>query len=255
LPRRSRRFYVEKAFPAEGGLLLLPPRETFHLYKVLRLQKGDSCQLFNRDGWSAEAVIETVSELEGAKLRLKKVFPMKQKSLFLKVAQALPQKRKMDDLVEKAEELSVQELWVLETKRNVVKMNTEGRARAKARWERIVVEAAKQSGSSVLTRVEGPVAFEKVVKEKLEASDRPFLFHPDPEGLPFTEFVEMLKSPKTQTTGAPVFLFFGPEGGFTEEEVRLAESRGAKKVFLGDSVLRLETAFLGVLSALRLLVF
>jgi len=184
---------------------------------------------------------------------LKEIFPLKQRSLFLKVAQAMPQKGKMDRLVEKAEELAIQELWALETKRSVVKMRVEARSRVRERWERIVVEAAKQSGSSVLTRVEGPVPFETVIREKLERSDRAFLFHPDPRGLSFSAFVEQIREPEGETL-PPAFLFFGPEGGFDEDEVRLAESRGAKKVFLGDSVLRLETAFLGVLSALRFLI-
>jgi 16S rRNA (uracil1498-N3)-methyltransferase len=184
---------------------------------------------------------------------LEKIYPLKGRSLFLKVAQALPQKRKMDDLVEKAEELAVQELWVLETRRGVVKMGKEAQERARNRWERIVIEAAKQSGSPVLTKVGGPISFEKVVTEKLEVSDRAFLFHPDPAGLPFGEMVKEMERQGEEERTSPVFLFFGPEGGFTEEEVQLAESFGVRKVFLGDSVLRIETAFLGVVSAIRFL--
>ncbi len=237
---------MDQNFPAEKAVLELPPRETFHLHRVLRLNAGDSCQVFNRSGQGAEAVIETISE-ERAQLRLKKIFSVKEKSLILKVAQALPQKRKMDDLVKKAEELGVYELTVLETERTVVKMKHEAGERAKNRWERIVVEAAKQSGNPTLMQVDGPVPFKKVLDEKLKPSDAAFLFHPDETGSPFSSLVEKLKNSNS------LFLFFGPEGGFSDKEVELAESRGVKKVFLGDSTLRLETAFLGVISALRFL--
>lgn len=249
LPRGLRRFFVDAVFSTEGALLQLSPRETYHLSHVLRLKAGNACQIFNRNGLKAEAVIEAVSGKEGARLRLKKIHSLKENPLFLKVAQALPQKRKLDELVDRAEELGVRELWVLETQRSGVRMSAEARARVRERWERIVIEAAKQSGSPVLTRVEGPVSFEKVIQEKLEPSDQGFLFHPDPKGLCFSEMIGNLKS---RGTGS-VFLFFGPEGGFTEEEVRLAESRGVRRVFLGDSILRLETAFVGVLGSLRFL--
>ena len=241
-------------FSAEGASLQLSSRETLHLHRVLRLNAGDACRIFNRKGQAAEAVIETISEIAGARLRIKKILSVRERTLFLKVAQALPQKRKMDELVEKAEELGVQELWVIESQRSIVKMSGDAKIRARERWERIVVEAAKQSGSPILTTIEGPLPFDKLVEEKLERSGRSFIFHPDPQGLSFSDLVTELKGREAEISAQPVFLFFGPEGGFTEEEVKLAESRGVRKVFLGDSTLRLETAFLGVISALRFLI-
>lgn len=254
MSRGLRRFFVDQVFSQEGALLQLSPRETFHLHRVLRLKEGDRCLIFNRNGWGAEALVETLPENGGARVRVKNIFPRKQRSFFLKVAQALPQKKKMDVLVEKAEELGVEELWVMETKRTIVKMRPEASERAQRRWERIVIEAAKQSGSPVLMEIQGPVSFERFVRERVSPSALSFLFHPDPQGLPFSDLAEELKRPKNEQETRSVFLFFGPEGGFTEGEVRLAESRGVRKVFLGDSTLRLETAFLGVISAIRFLI-
>jgi len=248
-----RRFYVDSVLFQEGDLLQLSPRETFHLHRVLRLKAGDACQIFNRSGQGAEALIQAISE-HGTELRLKKVYPLKERTLFIKAAQALPQKKKMDELVDWAEELSVHELWAIETRRTIVKMKAEAGERARKRWERIVIEAAKQSGSSVFMRVEGPLSFEQVVTEKVIAGDQPFIFHPDPQGLPFSEMLDELKHASDKGNRPSTFLFFGPEGGFTEEEVRWAESRGVRKVFLGKSILRLETAFIGVLGALRFLI-
>lgn len=239
---------------AKVDLLKLSLRETIHLHRVLRLKPGDTCQIFNRKGWGAQAIIETISRTAGAELRLVKIFPSKEKSVVLKLGQALPQKKKMDDLVKQAQELGVDELWVIETERTVVKMSSEGRGRAKARWERIVIEAAKQSGNPVLMRVEGPAPFEKVLEQEVKDSDAAFLFHPDPSGLSFSSIVEKLREEEKQAAPRSIFLFFGPEGGFSEREVQDARSRGVEKVFLGESTLRVETAFLGVTSALRFLV-
>ena len=247
MSRGLRRFYVDQIFSREGDLLQLSLQETFHLHRVLRLKAGDACQIFNRVGMGAEASVQSISETEGARLLLKKVFLLKQKGISLKVAQALPQKKKMDELVGRAQELGVRQLWVMETKRTIVKMGTEAKEKARKRWERIGVEAAKQSGSPVLTQIEGPVSFEKMINEKLSREDQGFIFHPGSGGLTFAEMLNEM----TQSHSA--FLFFGPEGGFTDEEVQKAESKGVRKVFLGESILRLETAFVGVISALRLL--
>ena len=256
MSRSFRRFFVDSDFSNDRPTLKLSHRETFHLHHVLRLKPGDTCRVFNSKGREAQAVIETISEKEGARLKLEKISPSKEGRLHLKIGQALPQRGKMDTLVQKAGELGVRELWVLETERTVVKMKAEAGARAQKRWERIVIEAAKQSGNSVLTRVEGPLPFKKVLEENLEPSDRGFIFHPDPAGVPFSSVVEELR----ENVGAglkpapTVFLFFGPEGGFSGKEVHEAESRGVRKVWLGDSILRLETAFLGVTAALRFMV-
>jgi 16S rRNA (uracil1498-N3)-methyltransferase len=65
--------------------------------------------------------------------------------------------------------------------------------------------------------------------------------------------MDELRNDRKARTWDEVFLLFGPEGGFTDTEMAHAEARGVRKVFLGDSVLRLETAFIGVLSTLRLM--
>lgn len=244
---------MEGALSREGVLIQLSPRETFHLYQVLRLNPGDPCQLFNRLGQRAEAVVEKISGPEGAQLRLKKILSSKEKLLFLRVAQAVAPKGKLDDLVRKAEELGVQEFWAVETKRSTVRMKTDARTRVRERWERIVVAAAKQSGNPLLMRVEGPIPFKTMLQENVENSDESFLFHPDPRGLSFSDFLRRVQKIRDEKEASNLLLFFGPEGGFAEEEVELAESRGIRKVFLGDLILRLETAFLGVVSALRFL--
>ncbi|MBI4115050.1 MAG: 16S rRNA (uracil(1498)-N(3))-methyltransferase [Candidatus Omnitrophica bacterium] len=255
MPRGLRRFYVDRAFSAEGAILNLSPRETFHLHRVLRLKRGDKCRIFNRQGRGAEATIDSISETEGAKLKLAKIFSLEQKSLFLKVGQVLPQKRKMDDLVEKSEELGIQELWALESERSVVKMSVDAKLKVRQRWERIVIEAAKQSGNPILTEVKGPASFNKVIEEELNPAEPVFIFHTDPRGITFSNMIEECRNLQAAKETPSIFLFFGPEGGFTEKEVRLAESRGAKRVFLEGSTLRLETAFIGVVSAIRFLMF
>ena len=251
--RTLRRFFVDAPLSREDTRVELSSRETYHLQRVLRLKVGDHCQIFSRTGQRAQATIQSISKGGRALLQLDELFSSPETSLRLKVGQALPQKRKMDVLVDWASELGIQELWVMETERTIVKMKGEARERARRRWERIAVEASKQSRNPVFARIEGPLPFEKIVNEKIEPSDRTFLFHPDPQGLPFPEFVESIQRPSAGESLPSIFLFFGPEGGFSEKEVERADSRGIQKVFLGDSIFRMEVAFLGVLASLQFL--
>lgn len=198
--------------------------------------------------------METISEEKGAQIRLQRIFPSEPSTFFLRVAQALPQKKKMDDLVRRAEELGVDELWALMTERTIVKMRSEASERVKKRWERIVIQAAKQSGSPGLMRVKGPVSFQEIFGERSFFENPIYLFHPDPSGLSFSDFIQELRERGRSNASVSASLLLGPEGGFTEEEVREAEAKGVRKVFLGDSILRVETAFLGVVSAVRLMV-
>ena len=51
---------------------------------------------------------------------------------------------------------------------------------------------------------------------------------------------------------AKIAVFIGPEGGFSREEIALAEKNGARIISLGRRILRTETAGIAVLSALML---
>jgi 16S rRNA (uracil1498-N3)-methyltransferase len=48
-----------------------------------------------------------------------------------------------------------------------------------------------------------------------------------------------------------VHLYIGPEGGFTDEEVELADSLGAVTLGLGPRILRAETAAIAACAAVQ----
>ena len=54
-------------------------------------------------------------------------------------------------------------------------------------------------------------------------------------------------------TGMSVGVFIGPEGGFEDAEIELAQKSGISPISLGKRILRTETAGLCVLSMLSLL--
>jgi 16S rRNA (uracil1498-N3)-methyltransferase len=246
--RRLRRFFSSAVLNKEGQEITLPPSEASHMHKTLRLSAGDRCLVTDGYGREAEARIKGFSQDGSALLVIGSISRLSSSgsgNLMLNVYPALLQKGKLDDLVQKAQELGIQKIFPVETRRTVAKMTPEARKKVMGRWEKIAREAAKQSGSLRLTEIHEPAEFKKAV-QGLPAGSQIALFHPT-EKMSFPEWIKTVKPEKE------IHLFFGPEGGFEDAEVEWAISKGAVVVGLGDILLKADTAFYGVTAALKFL--
>jgi 16S rRNA (uracil1498-N3)-methyltransferase len=102
------------------------------------------------------------------------------------------------------------------------------------RWERIIREAAEQSGRGVLPQLLPPAPFAEAVMAAA-ALDRTLIAW---EGEAQGAIGEALAQPGIGTVG----LFIGPEGGYEAEEIDEAAARGIAPVTMGRRILRTETA-------------
>ena len=113
-----------------------------------------------------------------------------------------------------------------------------------AKWSRRCIEAAKQCGQAYLPEVAKPRELAKI----LQASDRIGLKLVGTRG----ESAEPILTELQKCEGARgLMLLIGPEGGLTEAEQGLAQQRGCRPVFLGENILRVETAAVALLAAVR----
>jgi 16S rRNA (uracil1498-N3)-methyltransferase len=219
---------VDPALEA-GGVLDLPEGEAHHVFKVLRGREGDSVEVVDgagrlfvaalRGGWGADVLEELPTEgVEESEVSL---------------YQAVPKGGRMDLVVEKATEVGVSAIVPVLAERGVVNPR-EGKV---GRWRRVAEAAARQSLRLRVPEVREPVPFEKAVREVGEAG---VLLHNAP-GLEAVEAV----------VGSPVSLFVGPEGGWSEGELRLAEEAGLALAQLGPYRLRSETAGLVAVARAR----
>lgn len=213
------------------------------MQKILRLGPGDSCLVTDGLGGEARAIVASLADGQ-AVLRLEQVTqtPARKRPV-IKLFPAYIQRGKMDDMVEKAQELEAEALVPVETEWTIVKMNAAEAEKVAGRWRRLVCEAAKQSGALRLMQIEKPVKYKDALKQ-IEAGETAVMFHPGEGSVEFADWV------KTLTASSNLKLFFGPEGGFTDQEA--AGFKGVK-VRLTESLLKADTAVLGVLSALRFL--
>lgn len=108
------------------------------------------------------------------------------------------------------------------------------------RWQRIVIEAAEQSGRLFLPVIDPPERLPRLLD-----SYRGALVMADAEGRSALDVAPLL--PQT----GRVALAVGPEGGFSPEESALLKRHGALSLSLGPYILRTETAAIAGTSLLR----
>lgn len=207
----------------------LPEEEAAHCLRVLRLTVGDEVLLTDGKGGFYKALIDGIA---GKRCRVKVIETIAQEPLWtghLHLAMA-PTKNidRTEWFVEKATEIGFDELTFLNcrfSERKVVKNE---------RIEKIVISAVKQSLKARKPLVNGMVDFAKFVCKDFPGQK--FIAHCYEGEKP------LLRNVLNPEAGAVVLV--GPEGDFSPEEVKLAESFGFQPVSLGKSRLRTETAAL-----------
>jgi 16S rRNA (uracil1498-N3)-methyltransferase len=225
------RFLYQNISPKED--FAISDSQLIHqIHTVLRMEVGGSFIVFNGTGFDTTVVIQTISKKElivSPKETIPNIYePIFETTLYM----ALLKKENTDLLIQKATELGCTTITPIITARTIKTGFNMDRAL------RIVLEATEQSGRDKVPTLTEPMSFEQALLEKKESVC--ILF--DPKGKPYS-FNGVKES---------VGIFIGPEGGFTDEEITLAQKHGTHIVSLETPILRGETAgIVGVYKAVR----
>jgi 16S rRNA (uracil1498-N3)-methyltransferase len=213
--------------------------EAKHLAQVLRIQPDKWITVFDGLGNRAEAKVLSVSKQRVAlmlDLAESRETPLPEITL----AQAIPKGKNMDWIVQKAVELGVSKIQPLITRHTIA---SPGDNKAE-KWRRTALEACKQCGQDTIPIIEDPLTFAEWIAKPRETELQLIAsLAENPQN-----FREILQShPDLQS----VTITIGPEGDFSPEETESALSAGFIPVSLGELVLRVETATMLCLSAIR----
>lgn len=228
------RFFAA-TLPTSGAITLDGP-EAHHLAHVLRLTPGACVELFDGRGGVAAARIAQVRKRD-VELVVEQHRLDSPPSPEIVLAVAVPKGERFDWLVEKATELGVARLTPLVTERSSV----DPRDSKLDRLRQLVIAACKQSGRNHLLELSPVQSWRDFVAAA--ATDAPWMLA-DPTGPPF--HAGLLPATTARRT-----LAIGPEGGWTADELALADAAGAVRVSLGATILRIETAALALAALLR----
>lgn len=241
-----RRFYCPNL--TQNRQVSLETREAHHAYSVLRYRAGDRIELFDGKGSQAEARITRITkkELEAERGECEKKQRFK---LAIHLAQAVPHRKKLDDIVEKCEELAVSNIILLKTARTVFDFIPETFQKMLKRLELEILEGAKQSRNNYLMEVEGWKTILELIK-LFPGYDRVFLMSPEAQ-FQADPFDGLKIETATEENPIKVLVLIGPEGGFSPEEEEQFREAGSSALSLGDILLKCDTAAVAAVSLLK----
>jgi 16S rRNA (uracil1498-N3)-methyltransferase len=217
------------------GVFMLDMPESAHCTKVLRLEKGAVFHVTDGKGMVCKARLlspdkkSSVAEV----METTHVSPERPGSLQIAIA---PTKKieRFEWFLEKATEIGIDRIipvWCGNSERRVIKAG---------RLEKILVAAMKQSSRAWLPELAEPEKFETLVGKSFDG-DR---------------FIATMQASvhlgRAYRKGVNTLIFVGPEGDFTDEEIKIAEQAGIIPVSLGSYRLRTETAGVAACHAINL---
>ena len=204
--------------------------EFHHSIRVVRARVGEEVEVFDRAGNAARGTVESIDR-DRAVILLGEPLPSRESQLAIHLAMAVIQLEKFELVLQKATELGVKTFIPLVTER--VELRPERYSGKMDRWEKIVFEAVKQCGRTMTPKIGHPTTFEDVIQQAGEK----VLFDADAE-------------PPTANSQPPTALtvLIGPEGGWSDDELRRARDSGVRFERLGPRRLRAETAAIAAVS-------
>jgi 16S rRNA (uracil1498-N3)-methyltransferase len=233
------RFFCESI---ASELITLDAEESHHL-RVLRLDReGQEVGIF--DGAGNHRIAEVLPARKGKNVILAALTLLQTDSPLLPqvtLAVSLPKGERQDTIVQMCQELALDKLIPMICERSLPgELKMRGRL---TRWRRIAISAAKQAGVNFLTEITAPLAFQRVIEMAKDFS-LSLIFTP----LGAAPVIHVLQEGANLSS---ILFLIGPEGNFTERELKEARDRGFVSVSMPLPVLRIETASIAALALLR----
>lgn len=236
---RNTRIYYDGSI-GTGDALTLSPAASNHLIRVLRSKTGSTVTVFNGKGGEYSALLLNESP-KAAQVEINGFIDSDRESpLRITLIQGLSRGEHMDTTIQKATELGVREIVPVICERSA-SINRERAAKKRARWHQIAISACEQSGRTILPVIDETAAFDQAIST-VPAGTKLVM---DPTATIRIRSVE---------PGEPsICILCGPEGGLSEQEVKLAVTLGFHRINAGPRVLRTETAGPALIAALQTL--
>jgi 16S rRNA (uracil1498-N3)-methyltransferase len=235
---RQYRFFVSPD-QIRGPRLKLTGSQARQVYSVLRMREADHILALDNRGWQYEVRLDKVTSrvVTGEIIARKQAGGEPRTELTL--YQALLKKSNFEWVLQKGTELGVKRFVPLISQRCVVRNKVIKPAKLE-RWQRIIGEAAEQSGRGRLPELFAPLTLPEALDDAVEYDSAliPWEGAAEP-GL--TDALNLLGG-ECSPAAYRIALFIGPEGGFADEEVEEAEALDVQPVTLGSRILRAETA-------------
>jgi 16S rRNA (uracil1498-N3)-methyltransferase len=229
------RFFVPPA-SIQSGQVIFPPETAHQITSVLRLHTGQRlCVLDNLGNEFGVDLVEASQKTATGKIveqKLAQAEPLFHLALYL----CLAQREKFEWMLQKCTETGAATFVPIISSRSLVQDVAETNKKT-ARWEKIIQEAAEQSGRGRIPGLKPAVSLAQAARQGQVLGKRIILWEQER-----SMTLRQALSGVTVDNSPEISLLVGPEGGFSDEEVHLTQQAGWQPVSLGRRILRMETA-------------
>ncbi len=220
-----------------GENVVLKGKQAHQIRNVLRMRPGDHVIVLDNRSAEYEVELELMSKSRITGHVIEKREATGEPAVQITLYQSLVKQDKFEWVLQKCTEVGVKRFVPLITQRSVIQDPGDISSKKLSRWRSIITEAAEQSGRGLIPELSRAISLEKAIGSLagfgccLIASRQ-------------TERSGVRSALRRSDKGASttIALLIGPEGGFTEEEVKRSQARGAIPISLGRRILRTETA-------------
>jgi len=233
------RFFIPAPINTKGqhSYTLTGP-DAAHIAGSLRMKPGEEITLCAGDGLDHRCALVHIAPGEIEVKLLETLATRSEPELKLHLFQCLPKGDKMEWVVQKAVELGIESITPVLSARCVSRPDAKTIIKKADRWQKIAMEAAKQSGRGIIPIVNPMLHYTDLLQRQ---QDRLLIFYERGQDQ-IRETVD--------PTAREISLLIGSEGGFDQQEINAARKSGAKILSLGPRILRTETAPLAAISIL-----
>lgn len=216
-----------------------PPREALRFQGV---RVGSLITLTDAGGNDFRGRVVRLSEAEASVFIFEAFSSPTESPLEIVLLQALPEKERMEMIIQKATELGVSAILPFESERSISLKEREGKQKKAHRWQFIALKAVRQSRRAKVPYVGECRSFQQVLEDWDQDGLRILLWEKEGKGL---------KNVVRERPAQRIYAMVGPEGGFTEGEVRRAREKRFIPIKLGQRILRTETAAITLVGILQ----
>ena len=233
------RIYVDGDL-APNTTVVIEGGKHHHLRNVLRLKAADAVILFNGQGGEYGAEVQAITK-QATQITTLTYDPINRESpLHICLLQGILKRDAMINALQRATELGVSKIIPVQTQHlSEKRVQLAGRWEA---WQAVIEQSSEQCGRTQLPELAPLTRYTEAVSMTQNADfDLRLLAH--------------LGAPESRTPPATtpkrIAVAIGPEGGFSDTEVTLAEANGFRAYTLGARILRAETAPAALLAHLQ----
>ncbi|MCF7820830.1 MAG: 16S rRNA (uracil(1498)-N(3))-methyltransferase [Mariprofundaceae bacterium] len=217
----------------------IPADQAHYLRHVMRLGSGDTITVFNGLGGEYEATISGLNKRDGGCRPDRFIDADRELPVRIHIIQCANKSEKIETVLQKCTELGAASFQIASSERSQFKLTEQRLASRLERWQRIIIEAAEQSGRTAIPTVAWQPSLQRVT-----ATGTAYTLHP--------ESATSWNEARAETGRSDeITLAIGPEGGWSRRDIETLSALGFNNLTFGSRIMRTETAAPALIAAIQ----